>query len=216
MFDSAMAPDILCSVEGRLQRWAISMFRDKSGNYKTRLGDVDSTLTILKVESLPGRPAIHIRIDNILFTNSEGGLEPQTITRAPITKKALDESVTRLVKKESHVPNFEEEYRDWRNDEGGVFTISVVDVVQVLEDACNLTSESCPNLIGHSISWWWVNLGFFQVAVTEMYGPPSDCKGEVFRGRKSASMYPAFLWRVVSPGHDEIRRVPVLRNASAM
>ena len=39
---------------------------------------------------------------------------------------------------------------------------------------------------------------------------------EKFGGRKSASMYPAFLWRVVSPGHDEIRRVPVLRNASAM
>jgi hypothetical protein len=49
-----------------------------------------------------------------------------------------------------------------------------------------------------------------------MYGPPSDCKGKVFRRRKSASMYPAFLWRVASPGHDEIRRVAVLRNPSAM
>jgi hypothetical protein len=30
-----------------------------------------------------------------------------------------------------------------------------------------------------------------------MYGPPPDCKGKVLRGRKSASMYPAFLWRFV-------------------
>jgi len=51
---------------------------------------------------------------------------------------------------------------------------------------------------------------------SEMYGPPSDCKGKVFRRRKPASMYPAFLWRVASPGHDEIRRVAVLRNPSAM
>ena len=33
---------------------------------------------------------------------------------------------------------------------------------------------------------------------------------------KSASMYPACLWRVCSPGHDEIRRVPVLQNPSAV
>jgi hypothetical protein len=33
--------------------------------------------------------------------------------------------------------------------------------------------------------------------------------------RKSASMYPAFLWRR-SPGHDEIRRVPVLIKSSAL
>jgi hypothetical protein len=29
-----------------------------------------------------------------------------------------------------------------------------------------------------------------------MYGPPSDCKGKVSRRRKSASMYPACLWRL--------------------
>jgi hypothetical protein len=29
-----------------------------------------------------------------------------------------------------------------------------------------------------------------------MYGPPSDCKGKVIGRRKSASMYPACLWRM--------------------
>jgi hypothetical protein len=32
--------------------------------------------------------------------------------------------------------------------------------------------------------------------LTYMYGPPSDCKGKVSRRRKSASMYPACLWRL--------------------
>jgi hypothetical protein len=49
-----------------------------------------------------------------------------------------------------------------------------------------------------------------------MYGRPSDCKGKVLRGRKSASIYPAYVWRCISPGHDEIRRVPVLGNPSAV
>jgi hypothetical protein len=29
-----------------------------------------------------------------------------------------------------------------------------------------------------------------------MYGPPSDCKEKVFGERKSASMYPAYVWRL--------------------
>src|SRR6266481_3204729 len=35
-----------------------------------------------------------------------------------------------------------------------------------------------------------------QQRICRMYGPPSDCKGKVCRGRKSASMYPAFMWRL--------------------
>jgi hypothetical protein len=31
-----------------------------------------------------------------------------------------------------------------------------------------------------------------------MYGPPSECKGKVEYEGKSASMYPAFRWRVFS------------------
>ena len=33
--------------------------------------------------------------------------------------------------------------------------------------------------------------------VTEMYGPPSECKGKVCGGRRSALMYPAYWWRFV-------------------
>jgi hypothetical protein len=34
--------------------------------------------------------------------------------------------------------------------------------------------------------------------LAEMYGPPSECKGKVWNEGKSASMYPAFRWRVFS------------------
>jgi hypothetical protein len=37
----------------------------------------------------------------------------------------------------------------------------------------------------------------FAIVLSEMYGPPSDCKGKVCGGRKSALMYPAYWWRFV-------------------
>jgi hypothetical protein len=40
--------------------------------------------------------------------------------------------------------------------------------------------------------------GNFEVELAEMYGPPSECKGKVSNEGKSASMYPAFRWRVFS------------------
>ena len=59
--------------------------------------------------------------------------------------------------------------------------------------------------------------GFRQLRsiVSEMYGPPSDCKGKVQREKVCVNV--SGLWvEICSPGLDEIRRVPVLRNPSAV
>jgi hypothetical protein len=45
--------------------------------------------------------------------------------------------------------------------------------------------------------------------VAEMYGPPSDCKGKVLREKVCVNVSGLFV-EICSPGHDEIRRVPVL------
>jgi hypothetical protein len=51
--------------------------------------------------------------------------------------------------------------------------------------------------------------------VAEMYDPPSDCKGKVQREKVCVNV--SGLWvEIGSPGLDEIRRVPVLRNPSAV
>jgi hypothetical protein len=50
-----------------------------------------------------------------------------------------------------------------------------------------------------------------------MYGPPSDCKGKAKSWiDRSAQMYSAFVWRVESPGHDELRCVLFLINGTVM
>ena len=49
-----------------------------------------------------------------------------------------------------------------------------------------------------------------------MYGPPSDCKGKAKSGSTAAQMYSAFVWKVESPGHDELRCVLFLINGTVM
>jgi len=53
------------------------------------------------------------------------------------------------------------------------------------------------------------------VQVSDMYGPPSDCKGKVLRERVCVNVSGLFM-EIRSPGLDEIRRVSVLRNPSVV
>ena len=53
-------------------------------------------------------------------------------------------------------------------------------------------------------------------SVNRMYGPQHDCKRNAEGEKKqSASMYPAFGWRVNSPGHDEFRACLFLRKSAS-
>jgi hypothetical protein len=100
--------------------------------YKTRQGESSSTLTILRVESLPKVGVIiHVRVDGVHFKNCTGGPSPTTIQHSPFTKAAIDKSVTHLLRTTQEVPDFESGYRDWIAHCGGVYTIGVAEMVDV-------------------------------------------------------------------------------------
>jgi hypothetical protein len=102
--------------------------------YKTRPHEEGSTLTILKVETLPKQGTIiHIRVEKIRLRNCTGGPEPDKFEHMPFARDAVERSVTKLVKERS-VPDFQAGYDAWKNACGGVYTISVADAVQVGED----------------------------------------------------------------------------------
>jgi len=102
--------------------------------YKTRPHEEGSTLTILKVETLPKQGTIiHIRVEKIRLRNCTGGPEPDKFEHMPFSRDALERSVTKLVKERS-VPDFQTGYDAWKDACGGVYTISVADAVQVSED----------------------------------------------------------------------------------
>jgi hypothetical protein len=99
-------------------------------SYKTRAGDEDSTVTILRVESTPKLGTIvHVQIQRWRLENCHGNTGDSTMDHAPFSKAAIDKSVVKLLRTDKDIPNFEEGYRDWLSHCGGVYTMSVADAL---------------------------------------------------------------------------------------
>lgn len=112
--------------------------------YSTRPDEKGSTLTILKVESLPKVGLIvHVRVDKVRLRNCTGGPEPDNFAHMPFTREAIDHSVTKLVK-EGEVPAFQNGYDEWRNACGGVYTISVAEAIAAGEETFR-KNLGCPS-----------------------------------------------------------------------
>jgi hypothetical protein len=106
-------------------------------SYHSRDNEPDATITILKVESLPKIGVVlHIRLDGIHLRNCSGGPEPDQIEHAPFTRDAIDRSVVRLIRT-GNVPPFQEGYENWHEHCGGVYTITVAQMIAVDEQTFN-------------------------------------------------------------------------------
>ena len=102
--------------------------------YMTRQNEESSTLTILKVESLPKMGTIvHVRVDKVRLRNCTGGPEPNKFEHMPFTRDAIERSVTHMVKQD-RAPEFRDGYDEWRKACGGVYTITVAEAITVGEE----------------------------------------------------------------------------------
>ncbi len=112
--------------------------------YKTRLGESDSKIYIIKIDNDPTlRNIYHVYIDKIAIKNPHlaGGVQ-NVLPHSPVSQKTLDESVTKLIKDNAlSLPDISEGYKIWKEafDKGqaGVFTISVDKIIQNIEDSVN-------------------------------------------------------------------------------
>ena len=112
-------------------------------SYKTRPGEESSTITILRVEKTPKLGTIvHVRIDGIHFSNCTGGRSPSALQHAPISRAALEASVTAKVSSVSTMPDYAAGYEDWLSHCGGVYTITV-DRVVAADDAAFRAGLGC-------------------------------------------------------------------------
>lgn len=99
-------------------------------SYKTRPGEQESTLTILRVESTPKLGTIvHVQIQKWRLENCKGNTGDSTMDHAPFSKAAIDKSVVKLLRTEKDIPDFEEGYKDWLSHCGGIYTMSVADAL---------------------------------------------------------------------------------------
>ena len=105
--------------------------------YKTRAGEEQSRLTIARIEVLPNKERVfHISLDGLRIPGPNGQLQTQ-LPHAPVSTETLDKSVVELHSTTTNLPDIREGFAQWREafdaGEGGVFTISVAEIVDIIE-----------------------------------------------------------------------------------
>jgi len=112
-------------------------------SYETRQGEEASKVYIAKIDRDIGtRTIYHIYVDGLHLKNPmmEGG-EQDSLTHVPVSRQALEASVTGEPDFRTTIPNIAEGYVIWREaflqGQAGVFTMPVNQVVQHIEDAFN-------------------------------------------------------------------------------
>lgn len=112
--------------------------------YQTRTGEENSSLTILKIEQYDSAGIIiHISVDGLKMQSPHlpGGIA-EDILHLPFSKEALSTSVTEMISENNQLPDFMDGYNEWKNANGGAYTIPVSDAVQYTEESiANLNSE---------------------------------------------------------------------------
>jgi hypothetical protein len=95
-------------------------------------------VTILRLETLPKLgEVVHVRIDGVQFKNCTGGDAPREIGHAPFSRDAIEKSITTLRSQLHEVPDYQAGYTEWRSHCGGVYKISVAEVVELDDQTFN-------------------------------------------------------------------------------
>ena len=83
--------------------------------YRTRFGENESTVTVLKVENYKDLGlVVHLRVDKIQMKNPVKGNMIADIPHLPFKDAAVQNSVTKLVHRSHTVPDFKEGYDTWK------------------------------------------------------------------------------------------------------
>jgi len=99
--------------------------------YRTRPADTGSLLKIQRVEqdAILG-PIYHVSVIGLRLRNQE--MDP-VLAHTPVSRETLDASVTRLSDKTSTFPDSEPGIAQWREARGGVFTIPVAEIIEIID-----------------------------------------------------------------------------------
>jgi len=106
--------------------------------YIARPGEEESTATILKIEKLEKLgDVIHVSLTGLRIRNCSGGRGPTFVAHLPILRSALERSTTKRLKSNVPLPYFADGYKQWQENRGGVYTITLREIVQLIEDTFN-------------------------------------------------------------------------------
>jgi len=101
--------------------------------YRSRPGEGKSLLKIQRIGTVPGLeangPVYHISVNGLKLAPHVAGVLPHV----PVSRETLDASVTRLSTRRPDFPGIEAGIEEWRQAQGGVFTISVAEIVELID-----------------------------------------------------------------------------------
>lgn len=102
--------------------------------YKTRPGETGSLLRIAKVDHDPKLGDVfHISIVGVQIKRPKGILTE--LSHVPVARVTLEKSVTRRSNSKVSFPDFQPGYAEWNTAKGGVFNVSVAEIVSIVEQA---------------------------------------------------------------------------------
>jgi hypothetical protein len=112
--------------------------------YRTRPQDTGSLVKIQKIETpdwaKKSGPIYHVTVIGVHFQGPP--LVVGLIGHLPVSRQTLDASLTRLAPDQSTAfPGVEEGLAQWRRDKGGVFTLTLAEIVDMAE---RTLSQSTP------------------------------------------------------------------------
>ncbi|QIG81477.1 hypothetical protein [Stakelama tenebrarum] len=102
--------------------------------YHNRPQDAGSLLRIQRIERQQDQWVFHISLSRLCVAGQPGGM---TLPHAPISREALDASVTRLAADQAAMADvdFATGIAVWREDQGGVFTIPADQIADLVEQS---------------------------------------------------------------------------------
>lgn len=102
--------------------------------YKTRAGDEGSLLRIQRIEPGPTGSKLeriyHIAVVGFHLRNPR--VVPM-LPHAPVSQQTLDASVTKLSSSDRSFPPPDSGIEEWKQAKGGVFTITVAEIIDILD-----------------------------------------------------------------------------------
>jgi hypothetical protein len=108
--------------------------------YKTRPQDAGSLLKIQKIEASPTGTIYHISLIGIHILPGESSV----LHHAPVSQQTLDASVTRRVSDPGTFPDASNGIAEWRRARGGVYTISVAQIAELISQTLAAPQQPQP------------------------------------------------------------------------
>jgi len=113
--------------------------------YKTRPQDAGSLLKIQKISTYPTRVENRVIYHlSIIGVHLNDPATTRTISHVPVSREALDDSATRLSPARPFFPAATDGIAEWRKANGGVFTVPIAQIINIVEDTMSKMPAARP------------------------------------------------------------------------